>query len=267
MTELRGKVVAVTGAASGIGRALAIELVAKGAIVAASDIDGLGLAETERLIGAGSAVSTHIVDVRDRAAVERYAAEVEARHGGVDVIINNAGAAARATIEAMSYEDFAFVIDVNFWGVVYGVKSFLPLMRKRPEGHIVNISSINAMVPFAKNGPYNAAKCAVLGLSETLSQELAGDVIRVTCVHPGGIKTNIASSARGVTKQESDRFAQVARTSPATAAQVILRAVERNQTQVFVGIDAKVMHLAKRVIPWWIIRAAGAATRDLPGRR
>ncbi len=264
MTELRGKVVAVTGAASGIGRALAQELFGRGARVAISDVNEAGLSETARLLGGGSAVSTHLVDVRERAAMERYAAEVEAAHGGADVIINNAGAAARATIEDMSYEDFAFVIDVNLWGVVHGVKSFMPLLRKRKEGHIVNISSINAMVPFAKNGPYNAAKYAVLGLSETLMQELVGSAIHVTCVHPGGIQTNIARSARGVTTAEADLFGRVAKTSPRAAAQVILDAVERNRAQVFVGLDAKLMGLAKRLVPRWIVRAAGRATYEVP---
>jgi len=113
-------------------------------------------------------VTRHVVDVRDREAVYRYARDVEQQHGGADVIINNAGLTVRATLEEVSYEDFELVIDVNMWGVVYGAKAFLPLLRKRPEGHIVNISSINAMVPFAKNGPYNISKYAVLGLSETL---------------------------------------------------------------------------------------------------
>lgn len=267
MTDIRDKVVAITGAASGIGRALALEAFAKGARVAVSDVNEAGLAETVSLVAGGSRVSTHVVDVRDREAMERYAREVEASHGGADIIINNAGAAARATIEDMSYEDFGFVIDVNLWGVVHGVKSFMPLLRKRPEGHIVNISSINAMVPFAKNGPYNAAKYAVLGLSETLTQELVGSTIRVTCVHPGGIQTNIARSARGVTQAEADMFGRVAKTTPKTAAQVILRGVERDQAQVFVGIDAKVMGLAKRLLPWWMVRAAGLATNEVPGLR
>ena len=163
MTVLKDKVVAVTGASSGIGRALAIELVARGAHVALSDVNEEGLAETGRRVQGATRVSVHHVDVRDRAAVERYATEVEGQHGGADVIVNNAGIAVRATIEAMSLEAFRSVIDVNFWGVVHGTKAFFPLLRRRPEGHIVNISSINAMVPFAKNGPYNASKYAVLG--------------------------------------------------------------------------------------------------------
>jgi len=265
MTDLRGKVVAVTGAASGIGRALALELLDRGAIVAISDVNEAGLGETLRLASGRGEISSHLLDVRDRAAFERYAADVEARHGGADVIINNAGAAARATIEDMSYEDFAFVIDVNLWGVVHGVKSFLPLLRRRTAGHIVNISSINAMVPFAKNGPYNAAKYAVLGLSETLTQELRDSTIHVTCVHPGGIQTNIARSARGVTKAEADMFGRVARTSPKVAAQVILRGVERNEKQVFIGMDAKLMYMAKRIVPHWIVRMAGRASHEVPG--
>jgi len=259
--------VVITGAASGIGRALALVAFKRGARVAVSDVNEAGLAETVALVAGGTRITSHLIDVRDRQAMERYAAEVEEHHGGADVIINNAGAAARATIEHMSYEDFAFVIDVNLWGVVHGVKAFMPLLRKRPAGHIVNISSINAMVPFAKNGPYNAAKYAVLGLSETLTQELAGSSIRVTCVHPGGIRTNIARSARGVTQAEADLFARVAKTSPATAAEVILRGVERNQRQVFVGMDARLMGLAKRLLPWWSVRAAGLATNEIPGQR
>src|SRR4051812_17454065 len=154
MTTIQGKVVAVTGAASGIGRALAEELVKRGAHVALSDINEAGLAETAKLLKGTTKVTTHKVDVRDRKSVEGYAADVKAQHGGADVIINNAGVTTRASIEDISYEDFEFVIGVNMWGVIYGTKAFLPLFRERGAGHIVNISSINAMVPFNKNGPY-----------------------------------------------------------------------------------------------------------------
>jgi short-subunit dehydrogenase len=262
MTILKDKVVAVTGASSGIGRALAIELVSRGAHVALSDVNDEGLAETARLVKGASRVSVHRVDVRDRAAVERYAAEVEVQHGGADVIVNNAGIAVRATIEAMSLEAFQSVIDVNFWGVVYGTKAFFPLLRRRPEGHIVNISSINAMVPFAKNGPYNASKYAVLGFSETLMQELRGEPIRVTCVHPGGIRTNIARSGAGFSQRHADAFDRIAMTSARTAARAILAGVEKNRERVYVGVDAKLMAAAKRVIPNTTVRAFGAASSD-----
>jgi len=262
MTQLNGKVVAVTGAASGIGRALAIELTRRGAHVALADLNDVGLQETRGFLGGATQVTTHVLDVRDRSAVDGFAAEVESQHGGADAIINNAGIAVRETIEAMSYEDFASVIDVNLWGVVHGTKAFMPLLRKRPEGHIVNISSINGMVPFAKNGPYNASKYAVLGFSETLMQELRGDSIHVTCVHPGGIKTNIARNGRGMSQREIEFFDRIAMTTAADTAKTILNAVERNRERVLVGPDAKLMAAFKRLVPSTTVRWVGRASWD-----
>jgi len=262
MTTLAGKVFAVTGTASGIGRALGVELARRGAHVALSDVDQAGLDETLGLLKGKGKFTRHVVDVRDRAAIERYAQEVVAEHGGADGIINNAGVTARASIEEISYEDFEFVIDVNLWGVVYGVKSFLPLFRKRGAGHIVNISSINAMVPFALNGPYNISKYGVLGFSETLMQELKGTSIRTTCVHPGGIKTNIVRNSRHASSRDAKMFDRVARTTAAQAANVILNGVERNKERVYVGIDSKLMAAAKRAVPSLMVNLAGAATRQ-----
>jgi NAD(P)-dependent dehydrogenase (short-subunit alcohol dehydrogenase family) len=263
MTTIQGKVVAVTGAASGIGRALAVELVQRGARVALSDVNAAGLAETAQLVGDSGKVSTHIVDVRERSAVERYALEVKAQHGGADVIINNAGVTARASIEDISYEDFEFVIDVNLWGVIYGTKAFLPLFRERGAGHIVNISSINAMVPFSKNGPYNISKYAVHGLNETLMQELRGGPIHVTSVHPGGIQTNIANSARHMSSDEAKAFGRIAMTSASAAAKTIIRAIEKNQERVHVGLDSKLMYAAKRTMPALTVAIAGYLSGDL----
>jgi short-subunit dehydrogenase len=263
MTTLTSKVVAVTGAASGIGRALAEELVARGAHVALSDNDEAGLRETASLLRGSTKVTTHVVDVRERSAVERYAAEVCAEHDGVDVVINNAGVTVRGGMEEVSYEDIEFVLAVNLWGVIYGTKAFLPLFRQRGAGHIVNVSSINAFVPFAKNGAYNMSKYAVHGLNETLMQELRGGPIRVTSVHPGGIKTRIAHNARHATERDAELFLKIAMTTARSCARTILRAVEKNQERVFVGVDAKVMALAKRAIPALAVRAAGAITRGL----
>ncbi|HEX2677920.1 MAG TPA: SDR family oxidoreductase, partial [Polyangiales bacterium] len=235
MTTLQGKVAAVTGAGSGIGRALVVELVARGAHVAASDVDERGLRETAELARGETKVTTHRVDVRDRHAVERYAADVKAEHGGADVIINNAGVAVRASIAEISYEDFAFVLDVNLWGVVYGTKAFLPLFEERGAGHIVNISSVNGMVPFTKNSPYNVSKYGVLGFSETLMQEYRDRPIRTTVVHPGGIRTNIVRNARHAVPGEAETFDRIAMTSPAQAAKVILNGVEKNRERVYVG--------------------------------
>lgn len=263
MTAIRNKVFAVTGAASGIGRALAAELVRRGAHVALADNDSAGLEATAAALSGTVKVTRHTVDVRDRAAVERYAAEVRTQHGGADVIVNNAGVACKGSIEQLSYEDIEFVLAVNLWGVIYGTKAFLPLFRERGAGHIVNISSINAFIPFANNGPYNMSKYAVHGLSETLMQELHGGTIRVTSVHPGGIRTNIAKSARHTSERDAKTFAKVARTSPESCAKTILRAVERNQERLFVGLDAKIMAAAKRALPALAVRSAGMLTRDL----
>jgi NAD(P)-dependent dehydrogenase (short-subunit alcohol dehydrogenase family) len=263
MTDLRGKVVVVTGAGSGIGRALALALVQRGAEVSISDVNEQSLAETVALLRGGAQVSSHVVDVSDRAAWTRYAAAVEQRHGGADVIINNAGVAVRASIEDIDYEDFEFVMNVNFWGVVYGTKAFLPLLRKRAAGHVVNISSINGMVPFANQSPYNSSKYAVLGFSETLMQELRGQPIRVTCVHPGGIRTNIVRNGRGLNEGDAVRFDKIAKTSAEDAAEQILRGVEKDRERVYVGVDAKVMAASKRLAPGLTVGLFGKFTTEL----
>lgn len=270
MTKIAGKVAVVTGAGSGIGRALAVELVSRGAHVALSDVNEVGLKETAVLLSTASGVTTqrvttHRVDVREWAAVQQHAVDVKAAHGGADIIINNAGLAVRGSVEEMPYEDFKLVIDVNLWGVVHGTKAFFPLFRERGAGHIVNISSINGMVPFHKNGPYNMSKYAVYGLNETLMQELSGDTIKVTSVHPGGIKTNIAHNAKGVSEKDAKFFNKIAMTTARQAAITILNAIEKNQEKVFVGTDAKVMAAAKRLMPAWTVKAIGAVSKN-PGR-
>jgi short-subunit dehydrogenase len=266
MTKIAGNVAVVTGAASGIGRALAVELVARGAHVALSDVNEAGLRETAALLRTSSKVTTHRVDVRDWSAMQQHAADVKAAHGGADIIINNAGLAVRGTVEAMSYEDFKLVIDVNLWGVVHGTKAFFPLLRERGAGHIVNIASINSLVPFHQNGPYNVSKYAVYGLNETLMQELSGDTIHVTSVHPGGIQTNIANNAKGVSEDDAKFFNKIAMTSAKSAATTIVRAIEKNQEKIFVGVDAKFMASAKRLLPTLTVKAVGALSKN-PGRR
>lgn len=257
MTKVNGKVVAITGAGSGIGRALALALVQKGAAVAISDVDEAGLSETTGLLAGKGRVSSHVLDVRDRGAWAAYAAAVEGEHGGADVIINNAGVAVRASIEEISYEDFEFVMNVNFWGVVYGTKTFLPLFRRRGGGHVVNVSSINGLVPFALQSPYNASKYGVLGFNETLMQELAGSPIRVTSVHPGGIRTNIARRGRHVTAEQAAFFDTLARTTADEAAQQIVHGIEADRQRVYVGADAKVMQTAKRLLPAFTVNLFG----------
>ncbi|MET0283008.1 MAG: SDR family oxidoreductase [Polyangiales bacterium] len=273
MTTLRGKVVVVTGAASGIGRALAVELVARGATVAISDVNEHELEETKRLVSHKGSVSAHVVDVSKRDQWVRYAEEVERAHGPAHVVINNAGVAVRSPVETIDYDAFEFVMDVNFWGVVYGSKTFLPHFRKAGAGHIVNVSSINGMVPFANQAPYNCSKYAVLGFSETLMQELSGQPIKVSVVHPGGIRTNIVrnAAARGLNDGDAKAFDRIARTSAESAAEQILDGVERDRERIYVGLDAKLMSTGKRLAPSLMVNLAGRATMQLgrlkPGGR
>lgn len=261
--KLKGKVVAVTGAASGIGRALGVELVRAGCEVALSDIQAEALEESGRLARAAGQgrVTTHVLDVGERDAIYAWRDEVLEAHGHCDALINNAGVAVRGTVEGISDEDFKWLLDINVWGVVHGVRAFLPELKRRPEACVVNISSINAMVPFPENGPYNMSKYAVAALSETLEMELAGTRVRVVSVHPGGVRTNIANSARNIDPRDATRFGQIARTSPTQAARIIIQGMKRNQFRVFVGADAKTMQLLKRLLPNATLKIVGAAAR------
>ncbi|MCA9772993.1 MAG: SDR family oxidoreductase [Myxococcales bacterium] len=257
MKDLKGKVAVITGAGSGIGRSLAGVLAAEGAHLALSDVNEATLRETVEGLSKGDVkVTSHRLDVADRAAVHAHADEVLAAHGQVDIVINNAGVAVVQNIEDVSYEDFEWVMGINFWGVVYGTKAFLPHLKTRPEASIVNISSVNAFLPFPFNGPYNCSKYAVCGFSETLHQELAETKVRVSSVHPGGIKTNIAKNARmhvaeGGDVEQMERGRQNLEkaflTSPEKAAGQILRAVQMNSRRALIGPDAHVFNALARL--------------------
>lgn len=259
MKELRDRVAAVTGAASGIGRALAVNLAKQGCHLAISDINEEGLKGTAAMIGdTGVKVTTHVVDVSDRAQVERYAEEVVGAHGGVHLVINNAGVVVSETLEDISYEDFEWLMGINLWGVIYGSKAFLPHLKRQPQGHIVNISSIYGVVTPPCNGAYCTAKFAVRGFTETLDQELKDTPVRVTCVHPGGIKTNIARNARFYKAPDPrinhedviaifDRF--MTRTTADDAARIIIEGIKKDRHRIMVGADAQILDMLKRMFP------------------
>ena len=257
MKILKDKTAAITGAASGIGRMLAVNLANKGYNLALADINASGLQETAKLVSDRVKVTTHIVDVSQREQVFQYADEAAGRHGGVDIIINNAGVALGDFLETVPLEDFEWLMGINFWGVVYGTIAFLPHLRKRPEGHIVNISSLNGIMPNPNNGPYCAAKFAVKGYTETLAQEMHGTSIHVSCVHPGGIKTNIARNARvnrsmfELTKEKAadlyeEKFFRI---TADDAAKIIISGIRRNKRRILVGADAKALDLLTRFFP------------------
>jgi NAD(P)-dependent dehydrogenase (short-subunit alcohol dehydrogenase family) len=199
MRKFDGRVVAITGAASGIGRALAVEFASRGAHLALSDIDEVGLAESvARCEGRGVKVTSQRVDVSSREAMFSWADQVVAEHGKVNVIVNNAGVAVAANVDTVSYEDFEWLMGINFWGVVHGTKAFLPRLRASGDGHVVNISSVFGLISVPSQGTYNSAKFAVRGFTDALRMELdmAKCGVSATTVHPGGIKTNIARNAR-----------------------------------------------------------------------
>jgi NADP-dependent 3-hydroxy acid dehydrogenase YdfG len=256
MTDVKGKVAVVTGAGSGIGRALACELARRGAKVAISDVDATGLAETGRQLRViGADVHETRLDVTDRTAVLTYADEVAAVYGVVNIVINNAGIAFTGDIEKMSFEHIEQVMDVDFWGVVNGTKAFLPHLIASGDGHVVNISSLFGLLAVPGQGAYNAAKFAVRGFTEALRQEMLanGQPVQVTCVHPGGIKTAIARNGGTVDGLDPNALAdffdtKLAKTSPEAAARIILRAVRANRPRVLVGLDAKVLDVVVRVL-------------------
>jgi len=250
-------VAVVTGAGSGIGRALAQRLSQRGSVVALADIDEAGLTETAASLSAKRAdVTTHVVDIANEVAVQAFAEDVAARHGRVTLLINNAGVALLGTFEEISLEDFRWLMEINFWGQVYGVKYFLPVLKQQPRAHIVNVSSIFGIVAPAGQSAYAASKFAVRGFTEALRHELEGTCVTVSCVHPGGIRTAIARRARmgantpqATQKNSIARFDRVATIPPEVAAARILEGVEYGEPRILIGADARKIDLLQRLRP------------------
>ncbi|OMB89995.1 acetoin dehydrogenase [Mycobacterium colombiense] len=255
MDTFAGKVAVVTGAGSGIGQALAVELGRAGAKVAISDVDTAGLAQTaEQLTAIGAAFKSDRLDVTEREAFLAYADAVNVHFGKVNQIYNNAGITFIGSIEDSRFKDIERVIDVDYWGVVNGTKAFLPHLIASGDGHVINISSALGLFSAPGQAAYVAAKFAVRGFTEALHQEMAraGHPVRVTTVHPGGIKTAFARNATGVEGLDHAELAslfeeQQAKTTPQRAAQLILDGVRKNQPRVLVGPDVKAMDLLVRV--------------------
>ena len=261
MKSFAGKVAAVTGAGSGIGRELAFQLARRGCHLALCDVNEKGLAETvEALHRMGVKVTDARVDVSNREAVHRWANRTAGDHGKVNLVFNNAGVALGSTIEGGSYEDFEWLFDIDFWGVVHGTRAFLPHLRASGEGHVVNLSSVFALISVPGQAAYNASKAAVRAFTEALRMELemSGAPVSATSVHPGGIKTNIARTSRGDAsledlgldaKNSREKFDNLFITGPDKAAGVILRAVEKDKRRVLVGPDAYVIDAMSRLMP------------------
>ncbi len=259
MTVIRGAAAAVTGAASGIGRALAIELAARGCDLAVADRDEAGLHTLAAEIGGKQKVSMHRVDVGEPAQIADFAQAAIAAHPALNILVNNAGVALLGQFNEIEQAQMDWLMNINFWGVVHATRAFLPQLSTRPEAHIVNLSSIFGIIAPPGQTAYCAAKFAVRGFSESLRHELqtANSPVRLSVVHPGGVATNIVRNSRtgtGVTdnarRAESiERFDQVAKTTPQSAALRIIQGIEKNQPRILIGNDARFMDILQRLRP------------------
>ena len=267
MTAINGAAAVVTGAASGIGRALALELAARGCDLALADRDEAGLqAVAAEIAKAGTTkVSMHRVDVAEPSQIEAFAASAAAAHGGLNILVNNAGVALLGQFTEIDQAQMEWLININFWGVVRSTRAFLPHLSRQSEAHIVNLSSIFGIIAPPGQSAYAAAKFAVRGFSESLRHELqmANSPVRLSVVHPGGVATNIARNSRtgvGMTDnarraQSIERFDAVAKTTPKAAALRIIEGIEKNQPRILIGNDARFMDLLQRFRPgtYWSV--------------
>lgn len=251
MKTLDDKVVVITGAGSGIGRALALDCARRGSLLALSDVDEDGLAETVRQAEAAGAreVRGDRLDVADRAAFGQYADTVTGHFGRVNVVINNAGVALAGDFNDLEWSDMDWIMGINFWGVAHGSKFFMPHLIASGDGHLVNISSLFGLISMPGQSMYNAAKYGVRGMSEAIRQEMliGKHPVGVTVVHPGGIKTAIARSARVSAKEDQAETARLfdeklAKTTPEKAAEVIIHGILKKKARVLVGLDAHAVH-------------------------
>ena len=254
-TFYRNKVVVVTGAGSGMGKEMAIQLAKAGAKLALNDWNPETLAETVALLGLEeNHILTHAFDVGNREKVYDFAAQVIQHFGQVDVVVNNAGIAlAPTTIERTNYDDFEKVVNINMWGMIYGTKAFLPYLKERPSGAIANVSSVFGIMGYPSQGPYVTTKFAIRGFTETLRIELKNTNITISSIHPGGIKTNIVRNIEKVEDEQKEEmakgFEEVAPTTASQAATIILEGIAKGKARILIGKDARSIDRLTRLFP------------------
>ena len=254
---LRGATAVVTGAASGIGAALAQALAVRGANLALADRNEAGLeVVAARVRPQGVRVSTHLIDVTDHDAIDALPAAVLAAHGEVGVLVNNAGVAMAGIFADISIEEFSWLFEINFWAPVRLTRAFMPALSRAPAAHIVNMSSLFGLVAPPGQVAYSASKFALRGFSEALRHELEGSSISLTVVHPGGVRTEIANSARVPEKLDPAEVRKGIgamnkhlRMPPDQAAELIARAIEKRSKRLVIGNDAKLVSILQRLFP------------------
>jgi short-subunit dehydrogenase len=253
MAYSTGKCAVITGAGSGIGRALALQLNREGCELYISDINATTLAETAELLEQQAiACDQQVLDVADPAAVTAWADRIGRDRSSVDIVVNNAGVGLAGLAAENEYEDIQWLMGINLWGVIHGTRAFLPLLQASTQGHLVNLSSIFGFIGVPTQSAYNAAKFAVRGYTEAVRIELMDSNVHVCCVHPGGIITNIARDSRGGDASPDERDAQfrgMARTSPESAAAQIIRAVEKRKKRLLIGLDARLIAFVTWIAP------------------
>ena len=251
MVTFQNKIVVITGAASGIGKALAQEFAGKGSHLALCDISSNALQETvDGLKTYPIKIFSKQVDVSNNEVFLQFAEEVREQLGAADIVINNAGVGqGKMSIEDTSLQDMEWIMGINFWGVVYGSKAFLPQLKKETPTALVNISSIAGLIPVGNQASYSASKFAIRAITEGLMMELKDTNIRVHSVHPGGIKTNIVKTSRGGDRSYDTVLEKVQTQTPAYAAKCIIRGIEKNKCRIIVGADAKFASFAARLLP------------------
>jgi NAD(P)-dependent dehydrogenase (short-subunit alcohol dehydrogenase family) len=274
MNFFADSVAVITGAGSGMGRCLAQRLAAQGTSLALADVNEKGLAETKVLLGSPRGkISLHLLDVAKETQVKEFAAAVEAGHGRANLLFNNAGVALLGNFEEISLENFRWLMDVNFWGVIYGTAYFLPMLKREKRAHIINTSSLLGFVGAIGQSAYCASKFAVRGFTESLQHELKDTNVSVTCVHPGFVRTSIAKYAKrgdragnSLHEESMARFQRLARTDPDVAAAKILKGVEKRKARVLIGVDSHFVDIWQRLRPsgyWGLL----AKQFDDPGAR
>lgn len=251
MKQFKDKVVVITGAGSGIGKALAEDFANRGAWLALSDINKKNLEHVQQELSVKTKVFSQVFDVGEEVAMQAFAQAIFNHYQKVDVVINNAGVAQTGTeFSEMSSEDFHWLMNINFWGVIYGSRSFLPYLRQQKQSSLVNISSIFGMIGVPSQTSYNASKFAVRGFTEALSLEEKNNKtgVTVTAVHPGGIQTNILRNARGTDISKVAEQEKLFRTPPQKAAKVIIKGIQKRKNRILVGNDAYLIHYANKFL-------------------